>query len=681
MRLKTRLRRGDYWMLAAAGVLGIASAARSLGVAAVTPPAVALLGAAALLAIGPLVRFWRNGDGADAPWGAIVAVIIGCHLVGTLYFFPPEDLVNARPVLTLDHAVHFYEVQRGKDVFWSSFRLSMYDPYFLAGYPGGTVFEIDTTGASLWCALLRFVETARSYKLFILLAHVLAAATIYAGCRRLRFTSEESAFGTLLFLAYWQWGRPYAGDFRFAGMFAYLFVCHLSLYVVGLFRSFLDGERAWRFFIVGPLAFLVHPTAAVLLPVPFLALLLARERIRATVREGAPRRTILVWEFLGWCLLVVVVNALWLVPLFRYLGIKTASESFFQIDGMSGLLRILIRPGNFPALLLIALAGIGFGDLARRGTIVRAIAPAAGSAFLVFLAAFGVRLPIIDQMEPGRFLVPAFVFMAPLAGAGMAALLSIIRLVSMPSWIARSLRTSAAVVLILCVPAFGLVESRAYFRHTLSTTFTPEVELMIEAIKTHADRSGRLMIEDGPAWAYGDSHLPSIVPLYTGIEQIGGPYPFMFIEHGFTTFQTRETMGMPLAETPPERLLEYIELYNVRWIMTATREAAAYVDSLAYAALLWASTHFRLYGVTTPAAGFASDPAATVRATYDLLHVTLAPEEDREAPRTILLKYHWDPGLAVAAPSAISPVKRLDDPVPMILLEPNGISDIRITFR
>jgi hypothetical protein len=33
MRLKTRLRRGDYWVLAAAGILGIASAARSFGVA------------------------------------------------------------------------------------------------------------------------------------------------------------------------------------------------------------------------------------------------------------------------------------------------------------------------------------------------------------------------------------------------------------------------------------------------------------------------------------------------------------------------------------------------------------------------------------------------------------------------------------------------------------------------
>jgi hypothetical protein len=681
MRLKTRLRRGDYWVLAAAGILGIASAARSFGVAGVTPAAAALLTGAALLAIGPLVRLWREGDGSAARWGAIVAVIIGCHLVATLYFFPPEDLVNARPVLTLDHAVHFYEVQRAKDVFWSSFRFSVYDPYFLAGYPGGTVFAIDTNGVSLWCALLRFVDTARSYKLFILLAHLLAAATIYAGCRRLRFAPEESIFGTLLFLAYWHWGRPYAGDFRFAGMFSYLFVCHLSLYVVGLFRSFLDGERAWQFFVVGPLAFLIHPTAVVLLPIPFLALLAAGGRIRAPGKEGTSRRPILVWKFLAWCLLVVAVNAFWLVPLFRYLGIKTASESFFQIDGIGGLLRILIKPGNFPALLLVALAGIGFGDLARRGALVRAIAPAAGSLFLVFLAGFGVRLPVIDQMEPGRFLVPAFVFMAPLAGAGMVALLSMIRLVFIPPWIARSLRTSAAVVLILCVPAFGLVESRAYFRHTLSTTFTPEVKQMIEAIKTHADPSGRLMIEDGPAWAYGNSHLPSIVPLYTGIEQIGGPYPFIFIEHGFATFQTRETMGMPLAETPPGRLLEYIDLYNVRWIVTATPEAAAYVDSLRYAVLLWASIHFRLYGVTTPAAGFASDPAATVRASYDLLHVTVAPAAGREAPRKILLKYHWDPGLAVAAPSAISPVKRLDDPVPMILLEPNGISDIRITFH
>ena len=679
--MKTTIRTRDYWLLAAAGALGIASTLRSLGIDGVTLPAAALLGGAVLLALCPLIRLWGDGESSAARGKTIIAVIIAGHIIATLYFFPPEDVVNDRPVLTLDHAVHFYEVERGKEVFWNSFRLYMYDPYFLAGYPGGTVFEIDTNGVSLWCALLRIIDTARSYKLFILLAHLCAAITIYAGCRRLRYGAEESTFGALLFLAYWHWGRPYAGDFRFAGMFAYLLVCHLSLYIAGLFRSFLAGERVKRFYVIGPIAFLIHPTAAVLLPVPFFALFLAERSRRMPGSERRPSDARLLGRFIAWCLIVLAVNAIWLVPFFRYLNIKTASESFFQINGIRGLLEILIKPGNFPAFLLIVLGGIGFGSLAGRRRLADAVAPAAASGFLLILAGFGIHLPLIDQMEPGRFLVPSFVFMAPLAGAGLTAIVERVRGAFPSLRVFHSARAFVGIVLLLCLPVFGLVESRAYYRHTLSTTLTPEVTRVIEAIKTYANRSGRLMIEDGPAWAYGNSHLPSIIPLFTGIEQIGGPYPFIFIEHGFTTFQTRRTMGMPLVEMPPGRLLEYVDLYNVRWILTATPEAAAYIDKLPYVRALWSSQRFTLYGVTTPLLGFASERGVVVRASYDLLRVTIAPGAGEAPPKTILLKYHWDPGLEVAAPCKISPAKQLEDPVPLILLEPNGQTDVRITFR
>lgn len=679
--MKATLRTRDFWLLAGAGVLGIVSSARSFGIDGVTLPAAALLGGAALLALGPLLRLLKAGEPFANRAKTIVGVMVACHIIATLYFFPPEDLVNDRPVLTLDHAVHFYEVERGREVFWNSFRLFMYDPHFLAGYPAGTVFEIDTNGVGLWCALLRFLDTARAYKLFILLAHLCAGFTIYAGCRRLRFGPEESAFGTMAFLAYWHWGRPYAGDFRFAGMFAYLFVCHLSLYIAGLFRSFLDGERVKRFYVIGPLAFLIHPTAAVLLPVPFLALGCAR-RIGAT--GGTARRvraTSLSWRFLAWCLLVLAVNAFWLVPFFRYLNIKTASQSFFQIDGIRGLLAMVVKPGNFPALLLIVLGVIGFGALVRQRRLAEAVVPAAASVFLLFFAGFGVHLPLVDQMEPGRFLVPSFVFMAPLAGAGLAALVDGIRAAPVSPRFFRSARASVAIVLLLCSPVFGLVEARAYYRHTLSTTLTPEVIRAIEAIQKHADDSGRLMIEDGPAWAYGDSHLPSVIPLFTGIEQIGGPYPFMFIEHGFATFQTRATMGEPLIDVQPGRLLQYIDLYNVRWILTATPEAASYVHGLPYVKALWASEHFSLYGVTTPPTGFASESGVAVRASYDLLQVTIEPRAGQAPPERIVLKYHWDPGLRVTAPAVISPSRLLDDPVPLILLEPHGATGVRITFR
>jgi hypothetical protein len=681
MRAMVRmLRTRDFWLLGASAAFGVASAARATGTGGLALPA-ALLGAAALLAFGPLVRLAKRWNASGARGRGLVGAFIACHVIATLYFFPPEDILNDRPVLTLDHAVHFYEVERGKDVFWNSFRLDAYDPFFLAGYPGGVVFEIDTVGVGLWCALLRFIDTARSFKLFILLAHLLAAVTIYAGCRRLRFDPEESAFGALAFLAYWQWGRPYAGDFRYAGMFAYLFVCHLSLYIAGLFESFLGGERVVRFYVLGALAFLIHPTAAVLLPVPFVALYLAERRRRPRREGGRGAGKPIAVKFAGWCLVVLVVNAFWLVPFFRYLHIKTASESFFQIDGIRGLLTLLIKPGNFPALALLVLAAIGCGTLARRGRGAEAVAPAASSIFLLFIAGFGTRLPLIDQMEPGRFIVPAFVFMAPLAGAGVRCIVEIARMSRAMPRVFRRARSAVALLLLACIPVFGLVESRAFYRHTLSTTMTSEVTRAIEAVRANADRSGRLMIEDGPAWAYGDSHLPSMFPLFTGIEQIGGPYPFMFIEHAFATFQNRMTMGMPLREMRADTLLGYIDLYNIRWILTATPESASYIRDLPYAKPLWASEPFALYGVAAPYSGFAFEPGVMVRSSYDSLRVSVAVRAGLDPPKSLILKYHWDKGLRVSPPCRISPVKRLRDPVPFILLDLEGQREATITFR
>jgi hypothetical protein len=47
----------------------------------------------------------------------------------------------------------------------------------------------------------------------------------------------------------------------------------------------------------------------------------------------------------------------------------------------------------------------------------------------------------------------------------------------------------------------------------------------------------------------------------------------------------------------------------------------------------------------------------------------------------VLLPYHWDRGLHVEPPVMMSKEQRMDDPVPFIVLEPNGVSEILIEFR
>ena len=395
-------------------------------------------------------------------------------------------------------------------------------------------------------------------------------------------------------------------------MFEFVFVSHLSLLLVGLFRRFLENRNIISFFVIGSLTFFVHPTAVVLLPVPFI--------VAATThwRELGVRRLAV---FLAWCLVVVVVNAVWVVPLLSYIGIKTSSATYFQVYGMGEFARLLLRPGNAIALGLIVLAAVGTWSLLKTRRVADALVPLSATMFLILVAAYGAFVPGIRQMEPGRFLVPAMFFLAPLVGAGLRALL--VRFSSAYGHRPRVARVATWLVVVLLVSPFLLsfLSARTKYRHRLKTTPSAEVTQLIEAVRLHTNRSGRLMIEDGPAALCGGSHLPGLLALYTDVEQIGGPYPHTFLEHHFATFQADWTFGKTLAERPPDALWPYINAYNVAWILTATTAGRDYIVQLGTDVKeVWRSRRYTLWRVErTPQ--FADIAGVVVDAGYNRIDV------------------------------------------------------------
>ncbi|MBD3179474.1 MAG: hypothetical protein GF417_07600 [Candidatus Latescibacteria bacterium] len=664
----TILRNRDKIFLAAAFLLGSAATLRSFGMDGIKLPSLVLLASAFIFLLPTLARLIRKEGISGQSEKPLLVIIVSFHIIATLFFFPPGDLANSRPVVTLDHAIHYYQVERGSQIFPRTGKLYCYDPYFMAGYPGGTIFDIDSKGVELWCALLQFIGTARAYKVFIFLGYLLLALTFYRSCRRFGYGIEESVYALLAILIFWHWGRPYAGAFRYAGMFAFLTVSHLSLYIASLFRSFLGGKSWWKFFIIGPLVFFLHPTAAVLLPIPFIATFLADLRTGL----GRDRRWIgkMSLIFAGWCLLVLAANAIWLLPLLRYLDMKIPSETFFQIKGMGELSRLVIKPGNLPALFLLLLSAAGLIRLAQNSRLSAAAGPAAGSAFLFILTSRGTGMPLFDQMEPGRFLVPALIFAAPLSGPGIEmvirALESIIRAVRL-----RGLLQTAAVALpLILMPLLGAISAREYYRYTLSTSHTPESTALIEALREHTGPRGRLMFEDGLPVEYGFCYLSSMIPLYTGVEQIGGPYPHLFMKHVFTNFTADRTMGSVLTDIDPGKMREYFQAYNIRWILTSSATTESYFREFSGLKTVWSSGKFTL----RERSDYSRDIITTSR--YNLIKVSFPP--GIKVPEEILLEYHWDRSLKAQSPAGIEPRYRLNDPVPFILLKPGGSREVEI---
>jgi hypothetical protein len=592
----------------------------------------------------------------------ILLLLALIHLLSTFLFFPPDGIVNGRPVYTLDHPIHYYQVETTRRVFWKHLRLDFYDPYFMAGYPAGSLFDLDTKGAELFAALLPFVNAARALKLFIILAYLSIPFTVYGASRMLGLAVEESILATVFALVFWHNGRPYASDFRFAGMFAFIFTSHLCLYLVGLFKRFIERRGSLPFFIVGPVAFLIHPTAAVILPVPFVATAAAaRGRI-----DGK-----LIARFLAWCGLVIVVNSIWLVPMFRFMGFKTPSQTYFQLGGVVDALRIVLRPECLPAVALIVASIAGMVMLVRSGRHEAALPCATGGLALFLAAAYGLRVPGLDQMEPGRFLLSMFFFLAPPAGVPAAALLgSLARRGS-------AMRVAAVVVFwtaLLSPLWFSFASSKIRHKHQITTVMPVYARELVEVLAKRVDAGGRLMIEDGPAALYGNGHLPGMLPLLTGVEQIGGPYPHTFLAHHYAAFQSDRAFGKPLG-ADGSGLADEIRRYDVHWIVSATAKTEELLSRTPGLEITWASPRYKLWRVSTPS-GWSDHGFVKVRARIDRLEV-----EMEGAPEQVVLKYHWSDRLLAESPAEIFPVPAGEDPVPFIGMKPHGAERVVIHYR
>ena len=611
---------------------------------------------------------------------AILAVLFLVHIVGTLFFFPPADIVNERPVITLDHAFHYYQARRANAVFPGTGRLHAYDPHFMAGFPSA-LFDIDVKSLEIVCAPFPASDVARVMKLFILACYLSMVFTVYAGSRCLRFSERESLLAVALLLVFWHWGRPLGSHFRYAGMFDFVCISHVSILVAGLFQRFLEGSRAAWWLILGPIAYFIHPTAVVILAVPYACLLFC-DRREITRRK--------LFFFVLWCAIVIAVNSIWIIPLFEYAPVKTATRSFFQTSGAGGLARVLFRPGCAPALGVIALAAAGIFRLARGGRIPTAVMLTATFLFLLVVSAYGVYAPGLRDIEPGRFLFSSLLFAVPLAGAGAALVLDRWLRWSKSKSFARPLETAAIIVLLASPPLLSYLAAGTGYKHRITTTPAPEVAELIGALQERTDPSGRLMIEDGPAAMYGDAHMPGLLPLYTGVGQIGGPYPFTFLRHHFATFQEDFTMGRPLRDITAAEFRGYLDAYNIKWILAASPEVKGFVAAVAADTtgvppgglgieaaplhVVWQSRRYTLWEAGRPAS-FTSGAARQVKAAFDRIEI-----DTRGSGEPFVLRFHWDRGLDVRGPAKISPVHVGDDPIPFILVDPRGASSVLIEY-
>ena len=294
--------------------------------------------------------------------------------------------------------------------------------------------------------------------------------------------------------------------------------------------------------------------------------------------------------------------------------------------------------------------------------------------FLFIVCFYGVHMGL-SAVAPARLTLPLALYLFFPAGHAVTLAAS-----KTADWIRHKSKTqrrgeiavrAAAVSMI----AIGVTSIYPHFLRPYSIAglearegFTRYGMAFIDWLREHTDSEGRILHEETnrSSHQYFGSHMPALIPLYTGREFAGGPAPHALIQHNFLRFIAGTFRDRPLRELGAERLASYLELYNVRWLLAWMPATKRYLDDLSFVERAGAFGKFSLFRVHGPASYFLRG-GGEIEVKGSRIHLSdVAPDGG-----VVAIKYHWLETLRTDPPRTIEPVYRLDDPIPFIsILDP-----------
>lgn len=350
--------------------------------------------------------------------GVLIAAL---HLELVLIACPLEVVFDDRPYGLADYNTHFQQTHTVGLALERFGRTWAYDPNLLAGVPAGLFFDVDNKAhALLTYALTRLgLSQPAAFNLFTPLSCLLAPFSLLLAARLLRLGrgAQLAALGLGVLLWHFDSGLRY---FWASGMVSFSTVAHGSVVALALHWRMLE-ERRLRFFVplalLLPLLLLVHVWAFAICAVPMAGLYIARAR------------RLPLWGHLQvWLVVVVAVlaNGFWLLPALGRLELLApaavlgqANPLYFIADYL-GLTRL---PGRTEFIFLhtfFRFAALFFAVLTlwgwRRQRDGRYFYGTLSLGWLLGLAYLGAWVPGLRATEPYRFIAPAMLLCAALAG-------------------------------------------------------------------------------------------------------------------------------------------------------------------------------------------------------------------------------------------------------------------------
>ncbi len=587
---------------------------------------------------------------------------MACSVAFALKLVPVGVLTGGHPIATLDYALHFARAAAVSSFVARCGAVHGYDPHFMAGYPTGTVFDVNNKGIELFVAALHGVGVAvpTAFNLFVFIAVVLPPVVMWAAARIFGLSPWEQVVVAGSVLALWILDREVSKTWRI-GVIAFgteMYCLPFSL--ACLYRYFGSRAPKWSLAFLGCSVVLsiLHPLSFLSFYGPLIVWLLWRN-----IRERA------VWiAFTIFSIVVLATNWFWIVPVVQQIGLKIESGRHW-IGDLKALVRDVSAVRSSGLRLLVVVLGIaGLATWSRSGLKDRVpflVVPVAALTLLGYVAG---ELPFFDEMELYRNnLVAAFLLTLPAA----AFLCSIV-------FTGPHARVRVVVALAVVIFVMGLhftarnpFEVIAGVRDDVPSyslePLGPDEMATLHWLKGNASPHQRVMIEFWP--------LGALTPWYTGLEVIGGPYQLVWLQHNFANYaalkyggeglrNVERMFGRNVEDFSPEELDRYLDAFNVGTVVAYTQESKHTFGRTEWLERVTDIGDFTIYRNTHDSrAVFAG------MATVDAVEGGLDVSNASSGPLT--LKYHWAPYLAAYPPQELVPRRVLDDPVPFIHLPSN----------
>ena len=622
-----------------------------------------------------------------SPIGAGVASFL-CALHAAAIWVGVGGLPGLRgnyPQAKHDHPIYFHSAVVTRAFLRQTGTTAGYDPSFMAGYAKSVVFPASSTLPELVVFAFGRTDPVRAYKLYVLVAAASLPWLIWAAASAWGADKGGSAVAVLLYLVYVWTDAPiyYVG----IGMIPYYVGLPIGLLAAAVVAGYLERGGFGRWCLAGAactLSVLVHlTTAMVVVPTCAIMYLFACSRLKMSAS-----RHVGIWLIPAF---VLSANAFWWWPGVWLASTKGASDfAFVHPEPVWGRLANALW-SEFPAEpALLGLGLLGLAAAARRRPLA-----AWGLGGLMasglgwgYLAGWSRSL---DFLQPGRHTYALYGASAIAGGIGLAEVFA--RLRASPGrldlWLGLALLLAGArlagpslVDQVRANLALGLPPGvRARTAPFLDSAPTPRLLWVLDRVGRHVRPGERLLYEEAgvdnpdPGFRSPDpfdgGRYSGLLPYFTGVEVLGGPYLKAALTTNFTQFGGGMLFGK--SGWGRDHFVIYAEVYRPSAILCWSAWARSFcksnpdlVEVLDDDGTLMIG---RVRGYGGSLARGVEEAEVKVEASPGRLRVQ-RPGGDVDG--TVVLRYHSAPTLGATPPATISAVQLADDPVPFIALPAGG---------